>query len=457
MIQNITFLKRRERLPFSLKTSNNQDNTDRMRRVMRVKLPYGLNEIEVEIPDKNFMGIIEPRNIASLPNVHLKIKEALRSPTGVPSLSSLVKSDFKVIIIATDISRPCPDRVILPPLIEVLKGAGIRDDNIRILIATGMHRPMTEEELKEKLGEEVCEKFEVVNHVCTDEKSLKFIGTTPNLKIPLWVNRAVVEADFVISTANVDPHIFAGFSGGGKSVMPGVSGIRTIEEMHRPERLDLPHVGICSVEKNPVRLDIDAAGKMAGLKFIINVALNLNYEIAAVRAGDPVKAHRELVKSAEEIFTVQVPTEPDIVISAPGYPKDRDLYQATRAANNFVCGPKPVVKRGGVIIIPAPCQDGVGSETFYKWMKEAKTLDEILERGKWEINVGAHRPYIMAKILKHADVIIVGSKIPKEVQEMKMLHAESMEEALDIALKKVGRNAKILVTTHGLSIVPIIK
>jgi len=424
---------------------------------MLVKLPYGREEIEVEIPDKNFMGTIEPRNIAGLPDVHSKIKEALRSPIGVPPLSSLVKPDFKVTIISTDISRPCPERVILPPVIEELKSACVREDNIRVLIATGMHRPMTEEELREKLGEEICEKFEVINHVCTDEKSLRFISTTPNLKIPLWVNKIAVEADFTISTANVDPHIFAGFSGGGKSIMPGVSGIRTIEEMHRPERLDLPHVGVGSVEENPVRLDIDAAGMMAGLKFIVNVTLNLNYEIAAVCAGDPVKAHRELVKSAREVFTVPVSAEPDIVISAPGYPKDRDLYQATRAANNFVCGPKPVIKKGGVIIIPAPCQDGVGSETFYKWMKEAKTLDEIFERGKREISVGAHRPYIMAKILKHADVIIVGSKIPKEVQEMKMLHAETMEEALDTAMKKVGRNAKILVTTHGFSIVPILK
>lgn len=423
---------------------------------MHVKLPYGLKKVDVEIPDKNFMGIIEPRNVPGLHDVNSKIKEVLRSPIGTPPLAKIVKPDFKVTIVATDISRPCPDRIILPLIISELKNAGVRDENIKILIATGMHRPMTEEELKDKLGREVFEKFEVINHVCTDYENLKFIGTTPHLKIPLWVNKIAIEADFVISTANVDPHIFAGYSGGGKSIMPGVSGIKTIEEMHRPENLDLPHVGICSVESNPVRMDIDVAGRMAGLKFIVNVALNLNYEISAVCAGDPVKAHRELIKFAEKIFTVYVPVEPDIVISAPGYPKDRDLYQATRAANNFVCGPKPVIKKGGVIIIPAPCQDGVGNETFYRWMKEAKTLDEIFERGKKENALGAHRPYIMAKILKHADVIVAGSKIPKEVQEMKMLHADSVEDALKIAMKKVGENAKILVTAHGLSIVPIL-
>jgi nickel-dependent lactate racemase len=423
---------------------------------MKVKLPYGSEKIEVEIPDENLIGVIEPKDIPSLPNVELKIKEALRSPTDSPRLSSLVKPDYTVTIIATDISRPCPDHIILPLILLELNKAGLRDDHIKIVIATGMHRPMTEEELKDKVGKEIHERVEVINHVCTDEESLRFVGYTPNLKIPLKINKEVVDADFVISTGMVDPHIFAGYTGGGKSVMPGVSGLKTIEEMHMPYRLDFPNVGICICDNNPIRMDMDEAGKMAGLKFIVNVALNLKYEIASVSAGNIVTAHRKLVKFVDHIVKVQVPKEPDIVISAPGYPKDRDLYQATRAANNFVCGPKPVIKRGGVIIIPALCQDGVGSETFYNWMKEAKTLNDILERGRKEPTIGAHRPYIMAKILKHADVIIVDSKISDKVEEMKMIAAKDMDEALKIALGKVGEKAKILVTTHGLIVVPVL-
>jgi nickel-dependent lactate racemase len=423
---------------------------------MKVKLPYGFEKIEVEIPEENLIGIVEPKEVPSLSDVELKIKEALKSPIDSPRLSSLVKAGYTVTIIATDISRPCPDHIILPPILEELNRAGVHDDHIKIVIATGMHRSMTEEELKDKVGEEVYEKVEVINHVCTDEENLKFVGYTPNLKIPLTVNKEVLDADFVISTGMVDPHIFAGYTGGGKSVMPGVSALETIEEMHMPYRLDLPNVGICICDNNPIRMDMDEAGRMSGLKFIVNVALNLKYDIASISAGDVVAAHRKLVKFVDSIVKVKIPIEPDIVISAPGYPKDRDLYQATRAANNFVCGPKPVVRRGGVIIIPAPCQDGVGSETFYNWMKEAKTLDDILERGRRERSVGAHRPYIMAKILKHADVIIVGSKIPDKVEEMKMIAAENMNEALKIAFLKLGEKAKILVTTHGLTVVPIL-
>ncbi|MEM3702889.1 MAG: nickel-dependent lactate racemase [Candidatus Bathyarchaeia archaeon] len=427
---------------------------------MKIELPYGLEKIEVEIPDENFIGVIEPKDIQGLgrtrADIETKVKMALRHPLDSPPLSSLVKSNSNVTVIATDISRPCPDYVLLHPLLEELNEAGVSDNQIKIVIATGMHRPMTEKELRDKLSEEVYERVHVVNHVCTDEESLKYVGQTPNLNIPLWVNKEVVDADFVISTGMVDPHIFAGYTGGGKSVLPGVSGLKTIEETHKPERLDLPTVGICLCENNPIRMDMDEAGKMAGLKFIVNIALNLKYEVAAISTGNIVTAHRELVKFVDTIAKVKVSSEPDIVVSAPGYPKDRDLYQATRAANNFVCGPKPVIKKGGVIIIPAPCQDGVGSETFYYWMKEAKTLDDILERGRREPDIGAHRPYIMAKILKHADVIIVGSKIPDKVEEMKMIAAKDMDEALETAFSKVGKKAKTLITTHGLTVVPIV-
>lgn len=423
---------------------------------MKLKLPYGHEDIEVEIPDENLIAVIEPKEIPSLPNVEAEIRRAIRSPVGSPPLSSIVKPNDRIAIIVTDISRPCPDDKLLPPILDELGRKGIRDDQITIVVATGMHRPMTEQELKDKLGEEVYDRLEIINHVCTNDESLKFIGETPNLKIPLWVNKEVVEADRVISTGIVDTHIFAGYSGGGKSVMPGVSGLKTIEEMHRPERLELPNVGVGVYQGNPIRMDMDEAGKMAGLNFIVNVVLNLKYDIACVEAGDIVKAHRRLVKVVDEMVKVPIPEIPDIVISAPGYPKDRDLYQATRAANNFVCGPRPVIKKGGVIIIPAPCQDGVGSETFYRWMKEAKSLDEVLERGRKEPIVGAHRPYIMAKILKRANVIIVGSKIPEIVEEMKMVAAESMNEALEIAAEMVGRKAKILITTHGLTVIPVI-
>jgi len=424
---------------------------------MKIGLTHGNGgKVSVEIPDKNLMGIIEPKEISSLTDVETKIREAMSNPTCSKRLSEIIKPRNNVVIIVTDITRPCPDDKLVPIILEELYNADVPYDKVTILIATGMHRPMTDREAMEKLSKGVYERVEVVNHVCTDKENLVFLGKTPNLRIPLWVNKIVADADVVISTGMVDTHIFAGYTGGGKSVMPGVSGLETIENMHQPQWLDNPFVGVCSVDRNPVRLDVDEAARKAGLRFIVNVVLNGYGEIAHIRAGDPIRAHRELVKIMDKIVKVPIPELPDIVISVPGYPKDRDLYQATRAANNFVCGPTPAIKRGGVITIPALCQDGTGSNTFYEWMKNAKDLDEITERGIREPILGAHRPFIMAKILKRADVIVVSSKIPCIVEEMKMIATETMDEALEMAMKKMGDEAKILISPHGLTTVPIL-
>jgi len=423
---------------------------------MKIELPYGKDgKVNVEIPEENLLGIIEPKEIRGLADLETKIKDSMRNPVGSKRLSGIIKPEDNVVIVVTDITRPCPDNKLVPVILDELHDADVRDEQVTILIATGMHRPMTKREIIKKLGKDVYERVEVINHVCTDTENLVFLGKTPNLGIPLWVNKVVADADVRISTGMVDTHIFAGYAGGGKSIMPGVSGLETIENMHRTKWLDNPLVGICNVDNNPVRLDIDEAAKKADLHFVVNVILNGCGEVALISAGDPIGAHRELAKAEDKIVKVPISELPDIVISAPGYPKDRDLYQATRAANNFVCGIGPAIKKGGVIIIPATCQDGTGSNTFYEWMKNARDIDEIIERGKTEIEIGSHRPYIMAKILKWADVIIVGSRIPHIVEEMKMIAAETIDEALEIAVQKTNDKAKMLVSPHGLTTVPI--
>jgi len=425
--------------------------------VLRFELAYEVDrKISVQIPDENLLAVIKPREIPKLANAERKIREAISQPIKGNTISKIAEREHKVVIIVTDISRPCPDEKLVPAILEQLRYADVRDNQVSVVVATGMHRPMTRQELMTKLSEGVCERVEAINHVCTDSQNLKLIGETPNLRIPIWVNRIVLEADTVISTGMVDPHIFAGYTGGGKSVMPGVSGLQTIESMHRPEWLERPFVGICSVDHNPVRLDIDWAARRVGLRFAVNVVLNSEGEIAQVRAGDPTAVQRELAGIVDGVIRAPITELPDIVIAVPGYPKNRDLYQATRAANNFVLGPTPAVRKGGVIIVPAPCQDGTGSEIFYKWMRDAKDLDEIIERGRREMDAGSHRAYIMAKILKRADVIIVGSRIPSTVEDMKMVAAETIEEALEMSMKKMGDKAKILVSPHGLTTVPVL-
>ena len=424
-----------------------------------IDLPYGKDGfLEVEIPQKNLIGIVEPKDVPGVKDEEEAIRHAIRNPIHSKPLSEIAKSGDKVAIVVDDNTRRCPDDKIVPILLDELGDAGVRDEDITIVVALGTHRPLTEDELKARVGEEAFERVKVINHDCYDKTNAVYYGITKRLKTPLWVNKAVAKADVKITTGIVEFHTFAGYSGGRKSIMPGVSSVESILAVHQPYLIDNPNVGIGVLEGNIIHEDMVDAARLVGVDFIVNVVLNSKNEIVKVAAGDVERAHEELINVYDQIYRVEITEPADIVISSPGYPKDINLYQATRAGNNIALVPKPSVKRGGLIIIPAPCQDGVGDELFYKWMKTAKSPEEVIQRGLKGCKELCHKPYILSKILVHAGVIMTNCEVPdKIIREMHMMSASTVEDGLKMALDKMGSDAKILVVKHSISTMPVLK
>jgi nickel-dependent lactate racemase len=422
-----------------------------------ISLPYGKSTIKVKVPKENLIGVIEPRDLPPVKDPVEAVKKAVSNPISSPRLFEIAKSGDKVAIVVTDITRRCPDNILMPVILSELKKGGVRTEDITAVIALGIHRPMTPEEIRTKIGEEAFRQVKTINHNCLDKSQMVYIGATRRLKIPAWINKIVAEADVVITTGVVEAHIFAGYSGGRKSIIPGVSGEEAIAAVHRPEWLDDPRVGAGIIEGNPVHEDMVELAKLVGVDFIVNVVLNSQDEIVQVAAGDLTAAHEKLIETYDKMYKVEIYEQADIVISSPAYPKDINLYQATRAANNIVLVPNPSVKKGGIIIIPAPCQEGIGDELFYEWMKTARNPSEVLERAKREYKMGVHKPYLLSKILSHAEVIIANSVLPASLlREMHLTPAKTVDEGLEIAFKKLGGNARILVSPHGISTIPIL-
>ncbi|NIM45076.1 MAG: nickel-dependent lactate racemase [Nitrososphaeria archaeon] len=420
-----------------------------------IELPYGKSFLEVKIPTRNFAGELECHDIPGVRDELGEIQRAVENPIEKKRLCEIASSGDTVSIVVTDITRRSPDHKILPSILKELKSVGVHDEKITIVTALGIHRPMTEEEIKLKIGSEAFKHIRTVNHNCHDKRQLMYLGETGNLKTPVWVNKTVAEADIKVTTGIVEIHTIAGYSGGGKSIMPGVSGEEAIMATHKPEWIDNPKAALGLIEGNPIHEDIVELARMAGVDFIVNTVLNSRDELVCAAAGDVEEAQLNLIETYDRMYKVPLDEPADIVVSAAGYPKDLNLYQASRAANNFVLVPKPTVKEGGIIIIPAPCQDGVGDQLFYEWMRDAEKPQDVLERAYREYKIGVHKPYIMSKILAHADVILAGSQIPDEtVKEMLMIPARNVEEALEWALKKLGSDSRVLVAPHGFFTLP---
>lgn len=424
---------------------------------LSVSLPYGKSSLQVDIPERNFAGEIQVKDLPMVASPTDEVRRAMQNPIECQRLSEMVDPEDEVVIVVTDMTRRSPDAAIMDVVLEELHIAGVRNENITAVTALGIHRPMTPQEIEEKIGNRAFTQIRTLNHNCHDQENMVNLGKTKNVRAPIKVNKTVVEADFVITTGVVEIHTFAGYSGDGKSIMPGVSGEEAIAETHRPVWIDHPKVGIGVIDGNPIHEDIVETARKVGVDFIVNAVLNSKDEPVRVAAGDMEKAHRSLICSYDDMYKAEISEPVDIVISCPGYPKDINLYQATRAANNFVLVPKPAVKRGGTIIIPAPCQDGVGDDFFSQFMISSEHPRQIIEEARERRELGIHKPYIMAKILMHADVIVAGCQVPDlTIRKMHMIPMKTVEEAIEFSLKKHGPDSRILVAPHGFSSIPVL-
>ena len=425
------------------------------------RVPYGRREIEFELPPGMKGTIAVSKSRPPIKDVSTAIKAALERPVNSPPMRSLVKRGDKACIVFTDITRVSPDHQLVPPMLAELEQAGVRDEDVTLLCGVGMHRPSTMEEKIEKLGKVVVERYRVVDHEPQNLEALVDLGTTES-GIPLSVNKIAYEADLLVATGIVEPHQYAGYSGGAKTVAVGAAGEAMIAYTHGPNMIDHPGTRLGRIEGNPFQEAVIEAGRRARLRFIINVVMDDEKRMLAVRAGEPRATFSELVTFARSVYEVPVPQQYDVAVCGVGFPKDSNLYQASRAPSYLFFAPISVVKPGGVFILPAQCEEGagkgVGEQRYLEAMKNAKDIPSLLaDLRRTGYPPGAQRAFVMAKVLEQNEVIVVGCKDPKIVADAKMTPATDMKEAFEIVKRKLGSELDVLIVPHALLTLPIVQ
>lgn len=424
---------------------------------MIISAPYGKGTINIDLPDRNVMAILRSADFDPVINEAEAVRSSLNAPIGDEPLSSVASRKSRITIVVSDYTRATPNKILIPPVIEAIKKAGRRTDDLKILVAYGLHRSASKDELKEFLGGETLEEIEVINHDAEDEESIIYLGET-SFRTAVYVNRLIVESDLVVLTGLIEPHFFAGYSGGRKSILPGVTGKETIFHNHSFKMIMHPLSRYGVLSGNPIHEDMVEAAKMIKQAYLVNVVIDRNHRITGVFAGDIFKAHLEGVKFLDAHVKVKSPSRADIVITTNGgYPLDRDLYQAVKG----MATGELIVRRGGVIAIFAECVDGIGRghENFYQLIAEAKNPEETLERIRREEPIKDQwEAQILAQILRKANIILVTRNIKHSlIEEMHMIPASSSEEALEQAYRITGRNPKIAVVPEGPYVIPAVE
>jgi nickel-dependent lactate racemase len=417
-----------------------------------VWLPYGKTEICARVPTRNFLGSIEPKERAPIPDGKTEVERALREPIGSKRLGEIVKPESKVAVVVDDATRPSPSHIMVPPLLNELNSAGVKDENIVIVFGCGTHRPVKHEETILLLGEEVANRVESISHDCRAQ-DLIHVGTTQKHSTKVYLNRTFVEADARILTGDVCYHYYAGYGGGRKSVLPGVSGEETIKHNHSMILEANAKTGV--LEGNPVHEDMVEAARMAKVDFILNVVTNSKGEIVKAFAGDMEQAFFNGVKAVDETYRVTVDRRADIVVvSSGGTPADLNLFQAYKGVDSAL----EVVKRGGVIVLVAECPEGHGNQVFYDWMVKYGDLKTVEHEIRRNFVLGGHKAYYLLKALQSHQIILVSS-MPDyyAASTFKLKTARTVNEALNEAFNIAGRNAKVWTMPYGNYTLPEVK
>jgi len=334
---------------------------------MEMELPHGKeSKVKIEVPRKNLYFAIDRGTIPAINDLGLRMREKLRRPVGVPSVSKMIKAKDKVLVLVDDLTRPTPQEMLLPILLNELNALGIPDRRMEALIALGSHRPMTSQEIERRFGREAVQRVDVSNHEYDRPERLVDIGKMLS-GIQVSVNRKVVDADFLVGVGNIVPHTLAGWGGGGKIIQPGICGEETTTAVHVEGHLMNPIENLVGKMNQKVKRDIDAIALKAGLKLIVNTVLNQNDQVGELFIGDPVEAHREGVRFAEEFYSPTIRGYADIVVVS-SYPADIDYWQAMKPLS-YAC---KAVRKGGTIIFITPCPEGVSPA--HPIMKERATM-----------------------------------------------------------------------------------
>ena len=419
-----------------------------------IDIPYSNKTLKINIEDKNLKGILESKanNYRASISQDEIVNKALDNPVGSKSLEELVKGKNNMVIITSDHTRPVPSKITMPILLKRIRKVN-PNINIKILIATGFHRPTTKEEMINKFGKTIAENEQIINHISTDESTLVNVGTLPSGG-ELYLNKLAMETELLISEGFIEPHFFAGFSGGRKSILPGIASAKTIMANHCSEFINSSKARTGIIKDNPIHKDMLYAAEKANLAFILNVVIDEDKNIINAFAGDSKLAHEEGCKFVMELSSVKsIPS--DIVVSSNGgYPLDQNIYQSVKG----MTAAEATCRKGGVIIMIAACNDGHGGQSFYDNVAQAKNPQELLDKvltvprnetipDQWEFQ-------ILARILCNYTVIMVTDMCdPDMIKSMHMKHAYTFEEALEMAYKIKGKDAEVVVIPNGVGVV----
>ena len=413
---------------------------------LKLEIGFGTTPQIVEIPDRNLTDILLPNKVSVQAKGEIAVIGALQNPIGSKKLSEMVHPGQKVAIITSDVTRPVPSYKILPLIVGELEKAGVAPRDITVVFALGSHRKQTPDEMRRLVGEEVYSKVR-----CVDGDSEDFIhmGKT-RLGTPVDVTRVVAQADFRIGVGNIEYHYFAGYSGGAKAIMPGVSTRAAIQSNH--SRMVLAEAAAGRLEGNPVREDIEEAISFCPLHFIVNVVLDESKEIIHAVAGHFIKAHREGCQFLDKLYRKEIKSRADIVIASQGgAPKDLNLYQTQKALDNAKHG----VKLGGIIILAGSCKEGLGEEVFEEWMTTSESAWSMIERIQQDFQLGGHKAAAIAMVLQDSDIYLVSDMEPEFVKSIFLKPFDTVQSALDVAFQKLGKDASVLVMPYGGSTLPI--
>lgn len=421
---------------------------------MKFNIPYYKGSVDIEIDKRRINGIMVANEaISDTPEIDI-VKTAMYNPIGSKKLSDLAVGKKSVLIIASDHTRPVPSRIIMPILLEEVRKKNASID-VKIIIATGFHRGTTIEELVYKFGDDIVCNEEIIIHDSFNADNMVHKGSLPS-GTPLYLNKAIDEADLVIAEGFIEPHFFAGFSGGRKSVLPGIAFHKTVFANHCSGFLASSYARCGNLKNNPLHIDMIAAAQKAKLTFILNVILDDKKKITHAFAGDTFTAHEEGCRVVSEASGVKVIKADVIVTSNGGYPLDQNMYQAVKGLTTG----EACVNEHGVIIMFASCIDGHGGQSFFDTFAEHSNAEEIMSMilstssedtipDQWESQM-------LAKVQIKANIIIVSTHVdPKLIRDMKMMHAYTFDEALAIADNILGIKSSITVIPDGVKVIAL--
>ena len=415
---------------------------------MRVRLEYGREGLEVELPDERVVRSLAYKDAEPLADPVAAVQRVLAEPIESPPVAELAQGKKTACVVICDITRPVPNELILTPLLETIEAAGVPREGITILIATGLHRPNEGEELVELVGRRIAETYRIENHFGERRDELTYLGESPR-GVPIWINTHFVDAELKITTGLIEPHLMAGYSGGRKVICPGIAGLDTIKAWHSPKFLEHPRADCGLLDGNPVHEENTWIAKKVGCDFIVNTVIDDQRRPLEFFAGDMEAAFIAGAEFVRNVVRDTVAAPVDIVVTcSAGYPLDTTFYQAVKG----LTGALPIVKEGGTIIMAAGLSEGIGSAPFQQLFKENPSLDVFMERilgedyflmDQWQLEE-------LAKVRRKARVKVVSDGLDSEtIDQLFVESADSVEDAVQASLDEYGPDASIAVIPKG--------